>query len=137
MVENSNNAVIPEIIESVPQGCAEVDLAQIIKLQQIIEDYEQLRNVVLHNLLSLKEMSDNVKGELELEGFNPELVSSWNSLINTSNQSLKLLTGSYKDISSIILNIHKINSLNPKPKETETFKVENISDVIKRIRKPE
>ena len=79
-------------------------------------------------------MSDNVKSEVEIEGVNPKLVSAWNDLIKSSNDSLKILTESYKNISSIILNIHKINSLEPKSKKIDDYQVDEIANIIKRLR---
>lgn len=79
-------------------------------------------------------MSDNVKSEVEIEGVNPKLVSAWNDLIKSSNDSLKILTESYKNISSIILNIHKINSLEPKSKKIDDYQIDEIANIIKRLR---
>lgn len=92
---------------------------------------------MLHNLLEIKEMSDNVKSEIEIGGVDHKLVSSWNDLIKSSNDSLKILTESYKNISSIILNIHKINSLEPKSKKVDDFQIDEISNIIKRIKNKE
>lgn len=79
-------------------------------------------------------MSDNVKSEVEIEGVNPKLVTAWNDLIKSSNDSLKILTESYKNISNIILNIHKINSLEPKSKKVDDYQVDEIANIIKRLR---
>lgn len=129
--------IIPDISNIDENTTANVNLADIIKLNQIVDDYNQLRNVVLHNLLEIKEMSDNVKSEIEIDGVDHKLVSSWNDLIKSSNDSLKILTESYKNISNIILNIHKINSLEPKSKKVDDFQIDEISNIIKRIKNKE
>lgn len=116
------------------EGEVVVDLTEVLKLQQIVADYSTLRGNVLANLKSLEDVSKNLKVELEIEGYDPKMVDSWTNLIKTSNESLKILTESYKNISSILLAIHKVNSLDRKPKQTEDFKVENVADIIKRLK---
>ena len=134
MAENTELIPAVEIIEE--SNTVEVNISQIIKLQQLVDDYNKLRQVVLYNLQKLNKMSDQVENELTLEGFDPKLVDAWNSIIKSSNDSLKILTESYKNISSVLLNVHKVNSLNPTPKANDDdVKVENISDVIKRLKK--
>lgn len=121
-------------IEAV-KGEVVLEIADVLKLQQIVEDYGSLRQNVLKNLSNLEVVSSNLKQELEIEGYDPKMVDSWNNLIKTSNESLKILTESYKNISSILLAIHKVNSLNTnKQKETQDYKVENVADIIKRLK---
>lgn len=128
---------LPDISQSeieAVKGEVVLEIADVLKLQQIVEDYGSLRSSVLKNLENLNEVSNSLKSELEIEGYDPKMVDSWNNLIKTSNESLKILTESYKNISSILLAIHKVNSLDRKPKNTDTdFKVENVADVIKRL----
>lgn len=121
-------------IEAV-KGEVVLEIADVLKLQQIVEDYSSLRSSVLKNLEKLEDVSSNLKQELEIEGYDPKMVDSWNSLIKTSNESLKILTESYKNISSILLAIHKVNSLDKhKQTQTEEYKVENVADIIKRLK---
>lgn len=133
-IQNSISDIgIPEV----PEVCDSevvVDLTEVLKLQQIVADYSTLRGNVLANLKSLEDVSKSLKVELEMEGYDPKMVDSWNNLIKTSNESLKILTESYKNISSILLSIHKVNSLDRKPKQDENFKVENVADIIKRLK---
>ena len=137
--ENTQNStkvesLIPvEIINDAPQETIEVNISEIIKLQQLVDDYNQLRQVVLYNLKKLNGMSEQVENELNFE-FDPKLVDAWNSIIKSSNDSLKILTESYKNISSVLLNVHKVNSLAPKPKTNDEIKIENTSEVIKRLK---
>ena len=121
-----------EVIEE--SKTVEVNISEIIKLHQLVDDYNKLRHVVLYNLQKLNKMSDQVENELNLEGFDPKLVDAWNSIIKSSNDSLKILTESYKNISSVLLNVHKVNSLSPVKKVDENVKIENISEVIKRLK---
>lgn len=129
-----DDIIVPDIIENIDESDTIINLADAIKIKQIIDDYQQLRNVVLSNLIDIKNLSDEVKKELEFE-FDSKLVDSWNALTKTSNESLKILTESYKNISSVILSINKINSLNPKPQNEDTkIKIENTAEIIKRLR---
>lgn len=127
----SKDIEIPETLEG---EVVAVDLSEVLKLQQIVADYGTLRGNVLANLKNLEDVSKNLKVELEIEGYDPKMVDSWNNLIKTSNESLKILTESYKNISSILLAIHKVNSLDKKPKQQDDFKVENVADIIKRLK---
>lgn len=129
-IQNDLQLTTPEICDSE----VVVDLTEVLKLQQIVADYSTLRGNVLANLKNLEDVSKNLKVELEIEGYDPKMVDSWNNLIKTSNESLKILTESYKNISSILLAIHKVNSLDKKPKQQEDFKVENVADIIKRLK---
>lgn len=129
-IQNDLQLEVPEVCESE----VVVDLTEVLKLQQIVADYSTLRGNVLANLKALEDVSKNLKVELEIDGYDPKMVDSWNNLIKTSNESLKILTESYKNISSILLSIHKVNSLDRKPKQDENFKVENVADIIKRLK---
>ena len=107
---------------------------EIIQLDLVVDDYNKLRQIILANVTQLKIMSDNIVQEMEIEGYNPELVTAYSKLIETSNKSLKILTDSYKGISDILININKINALHPVTEVKEDFEVVSTADVIKRIR---
>ena len=107
---------------------------EIIQLDLVVDDYNKLRQIILANVAQLKIMSDNIVQEMEIEGYNPELVTAYSKLIETSNKSLKILTDSYKGISDILININKINVLHPVTEVKEDFEVISTADVIKRIR---
>ena len=55
-----------------------------------LDDYNKLRQVILSNVAQLKIMSDNLVQEMEIEGYNPDLVPAYSKLIETSNKSLKI-----------------------------------------------
>ena len=107
---------------------------EIIQLDLVVDDYNKLRQIILANVAQLKIMSDNIVQEMEIEGYNPELVTAYSKLIETSNKSLKILTDSYKGLSDILININKINTLHPVTEVKEDFEVVSTADVIKRIR---
>ena len=107
---------------------------EIIQLDLVVDDYNKLRQIILANVAQLKILRDNIVQEMEIEGYNPELVTAYSKLIETSNKSLKILTDSYKGISYILININKINALHPVTEVKEDFEVISTADVIKRIR---
>lgn len=113
---------------------AQLNPDEIIQLDLVVDDYNKLRQIILANVAQLKVMSDNLVQEMEIEGYNPDLVTAYSKLIETSNKSLKILTDSYKGISDILININKINALHPSPEVKEDFEVISTADVIKRIR---
>lgn len=113
---------------------AQLNPDEIIQLDLVVDDYNKLRQVILSNVAQLKIMSDNLVQEMEIEGYNPELVTAYSKLIETSNKSLKILTDSYKGISDILININKINAMHPDTEVKECFEVISTADVIKRIR---
>ena len=113
---------------------SQLNTDEIIQLDLVVDDYNKLRQIILANVAQLKIMSDNIVQEMEIEGYNPELVTAYSKLIETSNKSLKILTDSYKGISDILININKINALHPVTEVKEDFEVISTADVIKRIR---
>ncbi|EBF5808798.1 hypothetical protein FI575_08105 [Campylobacter coli] len=113
---------------------AQLNPDEIIQLDLVVDDYNKLRQIILANVAQLKVMSDNLVQEMEIEGYNPDLVTAYSKLIETSNKSLKILTDSYKGISDILININKINALHPSIEVKEDFEVISTADVIKRIR---
>lgn len=113
---------------------AQLNPDEIIQLDLVVDDYNKLRQIILANVAQLKVMSDNLVQEMEIEGYNPDLVTAYSKLIETSNKSLKILTDSYKGISDILININKINALHPSAEVKEDFEVISTADVIKRIR---
>lgn len=113
---------------------AQLNPDEIIQLDLVVDDYNKLRQIILANVAQLKVMSDNLVQEMEIEGYNPDLVTAYSKLIETSNKSLKILTDSYKGISDILININKINALHPVTEVKEDFEVISTADVIKRIR---
>jgi hypothetical protein len=132
-LEAQNLQVLQSDYAVVKDETVELNLCNVLQLEQVITDYSRLRNTVLENLQHIRDVSTELKKELEIEGYNPEYVEAWNSLLKTSNESLKILTESYKNISSVLLSIHKVNQLDRKPKDDITTQVENIAEIIKKL----
>ena len=113
------------------------NLSGIIDLKLLVEDYKNLRNLVLANTATSKKVLDSLTIEMFAnEVCSPEMVSSYSTLLKTINDSMKLMTNSYKEISDVLLNIHKINTID-KPKEVKVKNVNIISsaEVLDRLMK--
>lgn len=112
------------------------NLSGIIDLKLLVEDYKNLRNLVLANTATSKKVLDSLTIEMFAnEVCTPEMVSSYSTLLKTINDSMKLMTNSYKEISDVLLNIHKINTID-KPKEVKVKNVNIISsaEVLDRLK---
>lgn len=124
-ISNNAETTIPE------------NLSGIIDLKLLVEDYKNLRNLVLANTATSKKVLDSLTIEMFAnEVCTPEMVSSYSTLLKTINDSMKLMTNSYKEISDVLLNIHKINTID-KPKEVKVKNVNIISsaEVLDRLMK--
>lgn len=123
-VSNNAETTVPE------------NLSGIIDLKLLVEDYKNLRNLVLANTATSKKVLDSLTIEMFAnEVCTPEMVSSYSTLLKTINDSMKLMTNSYKEISDVLLNIHKINTID-KPKEVKVKNVNIISsaEVLDRLK---
>lgn len=126
----------PEIIDAPSVNIEKKDLnpQDIIQLEKVVEDYNQLRVVILDNVARLKVMSDNLAQDLEIEGYDAERVMAYSKLVETSNKSLKILTDSYKGISDIIMNVAKIKTNSPNKEKNTDVEIISTSDILKRLK---
>lgn len=111
-------------------------LAGIIDLKLLIEDYKNLRQLVLANTATSKKVLDSLTLEMFAnEVCSPEMISSYSTLLKTINDSMKLMTNSYKEISNVLLNIHKINTIDKPKTEVKVQNVNIISpgEIIERL----
>lgn len=129
----------PEIIDVPSVNIEKKDLnpQDIIQLEKVVEDYNQLRVVILDNVARLKVMSDNLAQDLEIEGYDAERVMAYSKLVETSNKSLKILTDSYKGISDIIMNVAKIKTNSPNKEKNTDVEIISTSDILKRLKSKE
>lgn len=129
----------PEIIDVPSVNIEKKDLnpQDIIQLEKVVEDYNQLRVVILDNVARLKVMSDNLAQDLEVEGYDAERVMAYSKLVETSNKSLKILTDSYKGISDIIMNVAKIKTNSPNKEKNTDVEIISTSDILKRLKSKE
>ena len=129
----------PKIIDAPSVNIEKKDLnpQDIIQLEKVVEDYNQLRVVILDNVARLKVMSDNLAQDLEIEGYDAERVMAYSKLVETSNKSLKILTDSYKGISDIIMNVAKIKTNSPNKEKNTDVEIISTSDILKRLKSKE
>lgn len=133
LIDDKNFAIEPAHNEVIIKK-ENIDLSSVIELNNVIDDYNILRTNILDNLNMMNNVIEGLKSTIEYGDYSAETLSTFNSLISTSNQSMKILTESYKNIANILLNIYKINQLEPKKeKEDNASKIVNTADLIKRL----
>ena len=138
---NSNNvSILPapkDISENVETKISLDNIEGIIDLKVLVQDYQNLRQIVLSNSANSKKLLESLLIEIFAnDSVDPEMIASYSQLLNTVNSSMKLLTSSYKEISNILMNIQKLNATQ-KPKE---IKVENVNilsskEIVERLLK--
>ena len=107
------------------------DLLNSINLSQVAEDYQNLRKLVMFNTEFCMNIVKDIKSELDSFGLDAKLVDSLTSLINTSNNSVKLLTESYKKLIEVIEIYKSMRPTESKDSNTETI---STRDIIERLK---
>ena len=136
----NNVSILPapkDISENVETKISLDNIEGIIDLKVLVQDYQNLRQIVLSNSANSKKLLESLLIEIFAnDSVDPEMIASYSQLLNTVNSSMKLLTSSYKEISNILMNIQKLNA-SQKPKE---IKVENVNilsskEIVERLLK--
>lgn len=136
----NNVSILPapkDISENVETKISIDNIEGIIDLKVLVQDYQNLRQIVLSNSANSKKLLESLLIEIFAnDSIDPEMIASYSQLLNTVNSSMKLLTSSYKEISNILMNIQKLNSTQ-RPKE---IKVENVNilsskEIVERLLK--
>lgn len=136
----NNVSILPapkDISENVETKISIDNIEGIIDLKVLVQDYQNLRQIVLSNSANSKKLLESLLIEIFAnDSVDPEMIASYSQLLNTVNSSMKLLTSSYKEISNILMNIQKLNA-SQKPKE---IKVENVNilsskEIVERLLK--
>lgn len=136
----NNVSILPapkDISENVETKISLDNIEGIIDLKVLVQDYQNLRQIVLSNSANSKKLLESLLIEIFAnDSVDPEMIASYSQLLNTVNSSMKLLTSSYKEISNILMNIQKLNATQ-KPKE---IKVENVNiisskEIVERLLK--
>ena len=120
-----NEVIIPEVDE-----ISEFDVSNIgniINIKQVTEDYQNLRKLVLYNTQFCAKFVEEIKDQIDVEGYDAELINSMTQLIQTSNSSVKLLTESYKKLIDVLEIFKKLTSTETKK---ESF---NIDEILEKI----
>lgn len=136
----NNVSILPapkDISENVETKISLDNIEGIIDLKVLVQDYQNLRQIVLSNSANSKKLLESLLIEIFAnDSVDPEMIASYSQLLNTVNSSMKLLTSSYKEISNILMNIQKLNATK-RPKE---IKVENVNilsskEIVERLLK--
>ena len=136
----NNVSILPapkDISENVETKISIDNIEGIIDLKVLVQDYQNLRQIVLSNSANSKKLLESLLIEIFAnDSVDPEMIASYSQLLNTVNSSMKLLTSSYKEISNILMNIQKLNAIQ-RPKE---IKVENVNilsskEIVERLLK--
>ena len=119
--------------------------ADIVDVQAMIEDFCYMRDLLRETTQNSRSVLESVTEELVLsEGESRALlVSAYSELNKAQIESVKLFMQSYKEISTILVNLTKINQSNT-PHTVHTTNVLNIedqshissADIINRLRGP-
>lgn len=133
--------------ESVSKALAPVTeiAADVVDVQAMIEDFCYMRAMLRETTQNSRRVLESVTEELVLsEGESRALlVSAYSELNKAQIESVKLFMQSYKEISTILVNLTKINQSNT-PHTVHTTNVLNIedqshissADIINRLRGP-
>lgn len=136
----NNVSILPapkDISENAETKISIDNIEGIIDLKVLVQDYQNLRQIVLSNSANSKKLLESLLIEIFAnDSVDPEMIASYSQLLNTVNSSMKLLTSSYKEISNILMNIQKLNATQ-RPKE---IKVENVNilsskEIVERLLK--
>jgi hypothetical protein len=103
---------VTEIVE-------ETDDTQIIDIKTLKADFRTIRDTLLETIKNGKTVIGALTASMaDLDNQDPDLISAYSSLVGTVNNSLKLLTETYKNILVMQEMINK-----SKPKETQQGKL--------------
>lgn len=142
ITDDSANAEEPETKSLAP--VTEI-AADVVDVQAMIEDFCYMRAMLRETTQNSRRVLESVTEELVLsEGESRALlVSAYSELNKAQIESVKLFMQSYKEISTILVNLTKINQSNT-PHTVHTTNVLNIedqshissADIINRLRGP-
>ena len=126
-----------DIIDYVKEKTESVDVLipenniDLLNLQNLIEDFKYVRNVLRENTEAGRKIISIVSGsimDIDLEG-SPALITSFAELNRTLTDNMKLYVQSYKEISNIIINLNKAKSIvEPQQKISNNLNITNIVD---------
>lgn len=118
----------------------EILSTQKIDIFQLSNDFSVMRRTLLENIETSKTILSSFSNEIVADGvnINPKLLSAYSELLNSCNDSIKLLGLIYKDISDTHLKIKKLeenNEENSPEKVTNNLVLTNSDELLKQILK--
>lgn len=111
---------------------------ELFNLKLMIDDYKKVRESLLENVDNTQKIVNSITSDIfNEENTSADKITAYANLVTAVNSSIKLLTASYKDISSILLNLKKLEQESKKDNNKD-IKIENINiisttDLIKQL----
>lgn len=111
---------------------------ELFNLKLMIDDYKKVRESLLENVDNTQKIVNSITSDIfNEENVSADKITAYANLVTAVNSSIKLLTASYKDISSILLNLKKLEQESKKDNNKD-IKIENINiisttDLIKQL----
>jgi hypothetical protein len=111
---------------------------ELFNLKLMIDDYKKVRESLLENVDNTQKIVNSITSDIfNEENASADKITAYANLITAVNSSIKILTASYKDISSILLNLKKLEQESKKDNNKD-IKIENINiisttDLIKQL----
>jgi hypothetical protein len=127
-----------EIIETNPNINKNKISIELFNLKLMIDDYKKVRESLLENVDNTQKIVNSITSDIfNEENASADKITAYANLVTAVNSSIKLLTASYKDISSILLNLKKLEQESKKDNNKD-IKIENINiisttDLIKQL----
>lgn len=126
-----------EVIEQKESNKNKISI-ELFNLKLMIDDYKKVRESLLENVDNTQKIVNSITSDIfNEENASADKITAYANLVTAVNSSIKLLTASYKDISSILLNLKKLEQESKKDNNKD-IKIENINiisttDLIKQL----
>lgn len=126
-----------EVIEQRDSNKNKISI-ELFNLKIMIDDYKKVRESLLENVDNTQKIVNSITSDIfNEENASADKITAYANLVTAVNSSIKLLTASYKDISSILLNLKKLEQESKKDNNKD-IKIENINiisttDLIKQL----
>lgn len=129
-------SVVTEIVEPEIIGPKNDKItSELVSLKMLIEDYKTVRETLLDNVSNAQKIINSMSFDmLGDDDAGSDKISAYSTLLGTINNSVKILTSSYKDISVVLLNLKKLEQ-EQKQEQLETDKnVISTVDLIEKLK---
>lgn len=115
--------------------------SDMFQLEMLQSDFMNVRTTLMDTVTKGKSVIDTLTNELILNPTDAEMVASYSQLISVVNSSMRLLSGTYKDISEIVSKVKKLEEQSGQSTGPggvtniqNNFFAENTNDIIKQLR---
>lgn len=87
------------------------EIPEVISLQNMVDDFQEIRDTLRETVDTGRKIVNQVAMDIidVDDDKKTALIASFAQLVTAVNSSMKLLAASYKDISTVLLNIDKLN----------------------------